>query len=122
MNTLGCTPGLGFIHTGSSHAFIYDIADLYKAELTLPLAFSLHNASRPDTAARRAFRDGLRLFRLLPRVITDIQVLLDPDTPRRQGEALGEEDLVHLWDPVTGVLPAGINYADTHHSPKEPTR
>ena len=40
INALGCSPGLGFVHTGTTHAFVYDIADLYKAELSLPLAFS----------------------------------------------------------------------------------
>src|SRR5699024_10277874 len=32
---LGCAPGLGFIHTGHDRAFVYDVADLYKAEVTI---------------------------------------------------------------------------------------
>lgn len=35
----GYSPGLGFIHTGKMLSFVYDIADLYKAELTIPVAF-----------------------------------------------------------------------------------
>ena len=38
---LGASPGLGFVHTGHDLSFIYDIADLYKAELTIPLAFEI---------------------------------------------------------------------------------
>jgi CRISP-associated protein Cas1 len=38
---LGCSPALGFIHTGHHRSFIYDIADLYKAELTIPIAFDV---------------------------------------------------------------------------------
>lgn len=36
---LGCAPGLGFIHVGHERSFVYDIADLYKSEITIPIAF-----------------------------------------------------------------------------------
>lgn len=111
INAIGCSPGLGFIHTGTSHSFVYDIADLYKTELTIPLAFSLYDAADPDGQARRSFRDGLRLFRLLPRVVADIQTLLDPDDGTRAQDAQeATEELVDLWDPDFGRLPGGTNY------------
>ncbi|MCN9242703.1 type I-E CRISPR-associated endonuclease Cas1e [Streptomyces sp. RY43-2] len=105
---LGCSPALGFVHSGNQQALVYDIADLYKAQLTIPLAFSLHASTNPEAEARRSFRDGLRLFRLLPRIVHDIQELLDPDGT---GEAPDpEEQLVDLWDPVAGSLPGGANH------------
>ncbi|MEE1821650.1 type I-E CRISPR-associated endonuclease Cas1e [Streptomyces sp. BE20] len=107
---LGCSPALGFVHSGNQQAFVYDIADLYKAELTIPLAFSLHSSPQPEADARRGFRDGLRLFRLLPRIVTDIQRLLAPGENIEQPDP--EEQLVDLWDPVSGTLPGGVNYAD----------
>ncbi|MFD0851026.1 type I-E CRISPR-associated endonuclease Cas1e [Actinomadura adrarensis] len=111
ISAIGCTPGLGFIHTGTSHSFIYDIADLYKAELTIPLAFALHDVPDPDGQARRSFRDGLRLFRLLPRIVADIQTLLNPDDGTRREDAEdATEELVDLWDPDFGRLAGGINY------------
>ncbi|MFF3113548.1 type I-E CRISPR-associated endonuclease Cas1e [Kitasatospora sp. NPDC057904] len=106
---LGCSPALGFIHNGNQQAFVYDIADLYKAELTIPLAFSLHASPQPEADARRGFRDGLRLFRLLPRIVTDIQRLLAPGQDITLPDP--EEQLVDLWDPVSGVLPGGVNYS-----------
>ncbi|MGW2886429.1 type I-E CRISPR-associated endonuclease Cas1e [Streptomyces griseoruber] len=106
---LGCSPALGFVHNGNQQAFVYDIADLYKADLTIPLAFSLHNSTNPEAEARRSFRDGLRLFKLLPRIITDIQDLLAPGTSRESPDP--EEQLVDLWDPVTGPIPGGNNHA-----------
>ena len=106
---LGCSPALGYVHSGNQQAFVYDIADLYKAELTIPLAFSLHASSNPEAEARRSFRDGLRLFKLLPRIVTDIQHLLDPDTAIDVPDP--EEHLVDLWDPVTGAIPGGLNHA-----------
>jgi CRISPR-associated protein Cas1 len=36
--SMGYSPALGFIHTGKMLSFVYDIADLYKADLTIPLA------------------------------------------------------------------------------------
>ncbi|WP_051831841.1 type I-E CRISPR-associated endonuclease Cas1e [Streptomyces violens] len=105
---LGCSPALGFVHHGNQQAFVYDIADLYKADLTIPLAFSLHASTNPEAQARRSFRDGLRLFKLLPRIVTDIQDLLDPGTERDIPDP--EEQLVDLWDPITGVVPGGTNH------------
>ena len=113
---LGCSPGLGFVHTGTTHAFVYDIADLYKAQLSLPLAFSLHRSENPEAEARRAFRQNLRLFRLLPRIVGDIQNLLLPSTttgPIAEDDDpdLDDVELVHLWDPAAGTVSGGVNYA-----------
>ncbi|WMI61977.1 type I-E CRISPR-associated endonuclease Cas1e (plasmid) [Streptomyces rochei] len=109
---LGLSPAMGFVHAGTQHAFVYDIADLYKTEITLPLAFALHQSDNPEQEARRRFREDLRLLRLLPRIIQDAQTLL---TPRQQDAAEPSErrdvEMVHLWDPKAGVLPAGTNYA-----------
>jgi CRISPR-associated protein Cas1 len=105
---LGCSPALGFVHSGNQQAFVYDIADLYKAELTIPLAFSLNASTDPEAEARRSFRNGLRLFRLLPRIVHDIQSLLDPDGDHAEPDP--EEELVNLWDPVAGTIPGGTNH------------
>jgi CRISPR-associated protein Cas1 len=105
---LGCSPALGFVHTGTQHAFVYDIADLYKAEHTLPLAFSLHQSANPEQEVRRKFREELRLIRLLPRIIHNVQSLLTPGTDT--DDDLSERHdvrMVHLWDPKAGVLPPG---------------
>ena len=41
VHSLGYSPHLGFIHSGSPLPFVYDLADLYKGELCVDLAFSL---------------------------------------------------------------------------------
>lgn len=38
---MGCAPELGFVHVGHEKSFVYDIADLYKAEVTIPIAFQM---------------------------------------------------------------------------------
>lgn len=74
----GYSPALGFIHTGKQLSFVYDIADLYKVEITIPLAFQVvaesseHVASRVREACREAFRE----HRLLQRILPDIEELL----------------------------------------------
>ncbi|MFF1627428.1 type I-E CRISPR-associated endonuclease Cas1e [Streptomyces sp. NPDC058272] len=106
---LGCSAALGFVHNGNQQAFVYDIADLYKADLTIPLAFSLNTSTNPEAAARRSFRDGLRLFKLLPRIVTDIQELLGgPESAYDIPDP--EEQLVDLWDPISGPVPGGMNH------------
>ena len=74
---MGCSPGIGFVHTGKQLSFVYDIADLYKSEFTIPIAFEAAEApasvaSRTRAACREAFRKG----RILKRIIPDIQELL----------------------------------------------
>ncbi|MFG2441068.1 type I-E CRISPR-associated endonuclease Cas1e [Streptomyces sp. NPDC048508] len=111
---LGCSPALGFVHSGNQQAFVYDIADLYKAELTIPLAFSLNASTHPESEARRSFRNGLRLFRLMPRIVRDLQTLLAPHNAYPDPDDDLDEQLVDLWDPVTGPLPGGTNHAPDH--------
>ncbi|MFG2691714.1 type I-E CRISPR-associated endonuclease Cas1e [Streptomyces sp. NPDC048405] len=109
---LGLSPAMGFVHAGTQHAFVHDTANLYKTEITLPLAFALHQSDNPEQEARRRFREDLRLLRLLPRIVQDIQTLL---TSGQEDAAQPSErrdiEMVHLWDPKTGALPAGTNYA-----------
>jgi CRISPR-associated protein Cas1 len=107
---LGCSPALGFVHTGTQHAFVYDIADLYKAKVTVPLAFSVAASTDPEREVRRRLRDQFRLLKLLPQIVADIQLLLDPAMSRPEPEPGAE--LLSLWDPVAGSLPSGVNYGD----------
>lgn len=112
---LGCSPALGFVHSGKQHSFVYDIADLYKATHTIPLAFSLHNTTNPEREARIKLREEFRLYRLMPKIVRDIQQLLNPaatvTTTPDDIEEPEDVDLVHLWDPELGPVEAGVNHA-----------
>src|SRR5699024_4667304 len=67
---LGASPGLGFIHTGSARSFVLDIADLYKAEYTIPLAFDVvAEGMRDERDVRLAFRDQVADGHLLQKMI-----------------------------------------------------
>lgn len=110
---LGCSPALGFVHTGKQHSFVYDIADLYKAQTTIPLAFSLHDSTSPDSTARFRLRSELKLYRMIPRIVRDIQSLLDPDLDTDEEETTPDRwQVVNLWDPDSGSVAGGVNYAE----------
>ncbi|GII97529.1 type I-E CRISPR-associated endonuclease Cas1e [Sinosporangium siamense] len=106
---LGCSPALGFIHNGTQMAFVYDVADIYKARVTIPLAFSLHDSANPERDARRRLREDFKAFKLMPKIVADVQSLIDPSN---ESPAFSDRssDIVHLWDPQMGALPAGVNY------------
>ncbi len=75
----GYSPALGFIHTGRMLSFVYDIADLYKTELSIPAAFETVAESEMKTESRvRALcRDRFKEAQLLKRILPDIDRLLD---------------------------------------------
>ena len=105
---LGCAPGLGFVHVGHECSFVYDIADLYKAEVTIPIAFQVA-AENPDdlpAVVRRRVRDAMAEHHILERMVRDIRLLLSPET---EPEA---EEAVYLWDNRIGTVANGVNYFD----------
>lgn len=107
---LGCAPGLGFVHTGHHRSFVYDVADLYKAALTIPLAFDIAAAQPADVAseARRRFRDTQHDGLLLTRIIRDLQEFLLP----LEAEPLEVGDVISLWDDKVGKVSGGVNYEE----------
>lgn len=76
--SLGLSPGLGFIHVGKQLSFVYDIADLYKAELTIPVSFEMAASgdSELERAVRLRLRDAFREQKIMDRIANDIFGLL----------------------------------------------
>jgi CRISPR-associated protein Cas1 len=75
----GYAPAVGFIHTGKPLSFVYDVADVYKFETVVPVAFKVaagNPAGNPERAVRLACRDIFRQTRLLDRIIPDIETML----------------------------------------------
>ena len=108
---LGASPGLGFVHTGHDLSFVYDFADLYKAEVTIPIAFTVAaNATEQDDigqltrlAVRDAFVDG----KLMIRMVADLKMLLgDVDDDL-------DADVVNLWDDKLGLQKFGVSYRES---------
>ncbi len=82
---VGALPPLGFIHEASSNAFTLDIADLYRAEITLPLAFVVARRviDNPEIPLERTLRrEAARQFRkqkLIAKMIDRTKELLHVD-------------------------------------------
>lgn len=96
--SVGCSPGLGFVHTGNALAFVHDIADLYKAEVTIPAAFDVaERGLSSEAAARHAVRDRAKSGRLLERVVRDIYELLDEPVQAMLADPASDNGPL-LWD------------------------
>lgn len=74
----GYAPAIGFLHTGKPLSFVYDIADLFKFETVVPIAFETagHQPAFPEQAVRHRCRDAFRESRILRRLIPTIETVL----------------------------------------------
>lgn len=109
----GYSPAIGFVHTGKMLSFVYDVADLYKTETSIPSAFRAVAAGEDDL--ERRVRHGMRdLFyetNLLARIVPDLQAII--------GDGGGSDEDRHasepaepggLWDGGTNEVEGGRNH------------
>jgi CRISPR-associated protein Cas1 len=109
----GFSPGLGFIHVGRSLSFVYDVADLYKAEIVIPAAFeATATAGKPEALVRKLVRQRISEGKLLGRMVRDLGWLFeieDVDSSAFGGDGPGE-----LWD-LGSTVPGGVSHAGDAH-------
>jgi len=86
VHSMGYSPHIGFIHSGSPLPFVYDLADLYKEHLCIDLAFSLtlemagkYNKHKVSAAFRQRVIDS----DLLGKTGKDIDAMLGVKNARR---------------------------------------
>ena len=103
--SMGFSPGLGFIHTGKQLSFVYDIADLYKTETTIPAAFeAVARGGDVHKDLRLLCRKYFGIARLMDRIPKDLVTLF--------GDMEGGENALSagdLWS-EEGVVEGGKNY------------
>lgn len=125
----GYSPTLGFIHTGKMLSFVYDVADLYRADILIPAAFRTvaESETQVESRVRKSLRERFREVRLLERVVDDLHRLFDGlggDGPEddelyaSDGARPGE-----LWDPE-GNVEGGVDYGSdgAGEGSEEPSR
>lgn len=107
--SLGYSPALGFIHTGKQLSFVYDIADLYKNELVIDVAFEVASKEpvRIESQARSAVRDKIVSTQLLDRIVDDLGSLFRE--VKLEDRFSSEDSVGDLWD-TDSVLPGGRSY------------
>lgn len=105
----GYSPALGFVHTGKQLSFVYDIADLYKTDLVVPIAFEAV-ADLPEnieSRVRSKLRQAITEQRLLERMVSDLHSLMHTvEDSAYDGDAARPGD---LWDP-DGDIEGGVNH------------
>ena len=108
----GYSPALGFIHTGKALSFVYDIADLYRTETVIPVAFNCVAAQDlgVDPSIRRTLRDALVERRVLDRIVADIGHALDVDPDLNDRVEDDPTMPSMLWAPADDTAPGGVNY------------
>lgn len=120
VTALGCTPGLGFVHSGHERSFVLDIADLYKTDIGIPAAFdaAAHGEQDVATRTRRALRDRINTTGLLDRCVRDIKTLLPHHTTPPPDDTT---DRMTLQSDGGLLLPAGHNHdrASAHNPTPE---
>ncbi|MFE4719776.1 type I-E CRISPR-associated endonuclease Cas1e [Streptomyces sp. NPDC056728] len=118
VTSLGCSPALGFVHSGHELSFVLDIADLYKTEIGIPVAFDTAAEDEEDVGprTRRALRDRLNETALLDRCVNDIKRLLMPHAPEASSIS-DTADVVTLQADHDRVVAAGRNYGGTDELP-----
>lgn len=89
----GYAPAVGFIHTGKPQSFVYDIADIFKFETVVPVAFRIaaRSPANPEREVRIACREAFRQTRLLHRIIPTIEEVLSAgeiEIPKPHEEAV----------------------------------
>lgn len=108
---LGLSPGIGFVHTGNIHSFIFDIADLYKTSLIIPLAFEIEtlglDGKALDALVRLKTRNLFYDNKLLLTIIRDLKTLLSLE----EAEEEPQEGLLYLWSDHGETVPSR-NYGD----------
>ncbi len=89
----GYAPAIGFIHTGKPQSFVYDIADLFKFETVVPIAFKVvaSGKANPERETRLYCRNSFRKHNLLERIIPSIEQVLAAggiEMPKAPAEAM----------------------------------
>jgi len=116
--SLGLSPALGFIHTGKALSFVYDVADLYKTEVTIPVAFEVAAGGvlHVERRSRLGCRDRFRELNLLERLSRDLPRMLELPDEDVDAFFAADEDMAlpgSLWDPerAEGAV-GGVNHGD----------
>ncbi|MFC7326650.1 type I-E CRISPR-associated endonuclease Cas1e [Marinactinospora rubrisoli] len=107
---LGCSPALGFIHSGHELSFVLDVADFYKTDVGIPAAFDAAAEGPEDVGSRtrRLVRDRINQGELLDRCVRDIKTLLLPKG--EDAELEDAADSVALQVDGDMQVESGINY------------
>jgi CRISPR-associated protein Cas1 len=100
--SMGFSPALGFLHTGKQLSFVYDVADLYKLDISVPAAFeaTASGTENVERAVRLALRDRFKETRFVAQVAQDLMSFFGNEIPDEELEVYDEDPALpaDLWD------------------------
>lgn len=108
--SLGFSPAMGFIHTGKQLSFVYDLADLYKLDLSVPIAFAAaaDGGEDIDRRVRLKLRDHFRETKFLARIADDLMAIFGPD---EEDPEIYDDDPA-LPGQIVGGAEGGVAYGE----------
>lgn len=96
---IGVSPALGVIHRGDARSLLFDLADLYKPSVTIPIAFESASHEDPMKFVRREIRSQILKQNMLSEMLAVLMEILEPHLPLRDDDRLvsgrGEEAAGH---------------------------
>lgn len=104
INTLGYSPALGILHTGSMLSLAFDIADLYKIDFSIPLGFELardfdNKDYSQEDIEKELRRRALKKFqeeKLLLKILNDMEDLFNDSLHNKKSEVHAEENIINV--------------------------
>ena len=93
--SIGVNPALGIIHRGDGRSLLFDLADLYKPTVSIPVAFAGSKEDDPSAFVRREVRARIHRQEMLKNMLAVLMEILEPHLPQRDDDRLvagrGEE-------------------------------
>ena len=106
--SLGYSTAMGFIHTGKMLSFVYDIADLYKTETTIPAAFEAARGNENELSrnVRIYCRKYFSSAGILKRIAKDIEQIFSI----QESESDFSNSVGEIWTETGNSIKGGVNY------------
>ena len=85
---IGINPALGVIHRGDARSLLFDLADLYKPSVSLPVAFTSAQDEDPLASVRKLMRKEIHRQAMLKEMLAVLMEILEPYLPSRDDDRL----------------------------------
>lgn len=87
-SAIGVNPALGIIHRGDIRSLLFDLADMYKPDISIPLAFKHARSDNYATLVRSDLRKLIVKNKILEEMLQILMTILTPYLPARNDDRL----------------------------------
>lgn len=109
ISSLGYNPSMGFIHVNNIQSFVFDIADIYKADVVIPCAFEavskcINQSYLISETVRSLCRKSYKQYNVVKKMVDDITYLF---SDIKEPFANNDED--GIWN-IDSIIDGYKNY------------